>query len=112
MCAAMGGLYVASPLILATRTFFALTVPHAGMLATALTASAVSIAALWVSGFSLRTSPDSPPTPDRPHSWPRHHKQRARAVSSTFVFVALLPPVPQIHRDIRRLENGRVAVYQ
>ena len=64
----MGGLYVAALVFPATRTFFALTVPHAGMLATALLASAVSIAALWVSGFSLRTSPDQPASPEQPPS--------------------------------------------
>ena len=58
----MGGLYVASLLIPATRSFFALTVPDAGMIATALLASAVSIAALALCGYSLRVSPgESPP---------------------------------------------------
>lgn len=54
MCASMGGLYVAALLIPATRRFFALTGLDAGMVATALLASAVSIGALALCGFSLR----------------------------------------------------------
>jgi cation-transporting ATPase E len=54
MCAVMGGLYVAALLIPATRSFFQLTLPDTGMLATALLASGVSIAALTLSGYSLR----------------------------------------------------------
>lgn len=58
MCAVMAGLYAAALLLPPARSFFALTVADAGMLATALFASAISIAALWLSGFSLRVTPD------------------------------------------------------
>ena len=58
----MGGLYVAALVIPTTRAFFALTIPHPGMLTTAMLASAASIAALWIAGFSLRTSPEHPPS--------------------------------------------------
>ena len=57
MCAVMGGLYAGAVLISATRSFFALTLPDAGMILTALLASSVSIAALALCGFSLRTDP-------------------------------------------------------
>jgi magnesium-transporting ATPase (P-type) len=57
MCAVMGALYVAALLIPSTRSFFALTLPDAGMVATSLLASAVSIAALALSGFSLWAEP-------------------------------------------------------
>jgi magnesium-transporting ATPase (P-type) len=58
MCAVMAGLYVAALLPAPARAFFELTLPDVGMLATALLASAVSIAALAVSGFSLRLAAD------------------------------------------------------
>jgi cation-transporting ATPase E len=54
MCAVMAGVYVIALSLPASRSFFALTPPHLGMLATALLASAISIAALWLCGFSLR----------------------------------------------------------
>lgn len=57
MCAVMAGLYVGALLLPASRTFFALTVPDVGMIATALMASAVSIAALAACGFSIRAAP-------------------------------------------------------
>ena len=57
MCAVMGGLYVAALLIPAARNFFALTVPGPEMIVTALAASAVSIGALVLSGYSLRVAP-------------------------------------------------------
>jgi len=57
MCAVMGGLYVAATLIPAARNFFALTVPGPEMIMTALAASAVSIGALVLSGYSLRVAP-------------------------------------------------------
>ena len=57
MCAVLGGLYVAALLIPATRSFFALTVPTAEMIATAAIASAVAIAALALSGYSIRVIP-------------------------------------------------------
>ena len=57
MCAAMGGLYVVALLLPATRSFFELTVPSAGMVATALLASSASIGALALCGYSLRAGP-------------------------------------------------------
>jgi cation-transporting P-type ATPase E len=54
MCAALAGLYVAALLIPATRRFFELTTPDVGMIATAVVASAVSIAGLALCGFSVR----------------------------------------------------------
>ena len=59
MCALMAGAYVAALLIPATRTFFELTVPDAGMITTALLASAVSIGALVLCGFSISAAPAS-----------------------------------------------------
>jgi P-type E1-E2 ATPase len=56
MCAALAGLYVAALLIPATRRFFQLTVPDAGMIATALVASSVAIVALILCGFSVRVA--------------------------------------------------------
>jgi hypothetical protein len=49
-------------LISETRSFFELTLPDAGMLATALLASAASISALALSGFSLSIGPARPPS--------------------------------------------------
>ncbi len=60
MCAAMALLYVGALLIPATRTFFALTLPDLGMIATSLTAAAFSIGALWLCGFTLRAAPPAP----------------------------------------------------
>jgi hypothetical protein len=57
MCAAMAAMYVAALLVSPTRSFFALTVPDPGMIATSLLAGAVSIAALSLSGFSLGGDP-------------------------------------------------------
>jgi cation-transporting ATPase E len=62
MCAVMGGLYVVALLLPATRSFFELTVPSAGMVATALLASSASIGALALCGYSLRAGPAPPPT--------------------------------------------------
>ena len=62
MCAVMGGLYVVALLLPATRSFFELTVPSAGMVATALLASSASIGALALCGYSLRAGPVPPPT--------------------------------------------------
>jgi cation-transporting P-type ATPase E len=56
MCGAMAALYVAALLIPPARSFFALTVPDAGMIATAVLSSAVSIGALALCGFSPRAS--------------------------------------------------------
>jgi hypothetical protein len=50
----MTGLYVAALVIPPARSFFALTVPSGGMVATALLSSAVSVGALALCGFSLR----------------------------------------------------------
>jgi P-type E1-E2 ATPase len=61
MCAVMAGLYVAALLIPASRSFFQLTAPDAEMIATSLLASGVSIAALALCGFSLRTNATQPP---------------------------------------------------
>ena len=58
MCAAMAGLYVAALLLPSTRSFFAISVPDPGMIATALVASALSIGALALCGFSVRVSAD------------------------------------------------------
>jgi cation-transporting ATPase E len=60
MCAVMAALYVLVLVLPATRGFFELTAPGAGMVATALVASAVSIAALELCGYSLRTGPSPP----------------------------------------------------
>jgi cation-transporting P-type ATPase E len=57
MCTMMAGLYVLALALPATRTFFQLTVPTPGMIATALLASATSIGALALSGYSLRVDP-------------------------------------------------------
>jgi P-type E1-E2 ATPase len=56
MCAALAGLYVAVLVIPATRRFFELTMPDAGMIATAACASAVAIAGLTLCGFSARVT--------------------------------------------------------
>lgn len=53
MCLAMAGVYVLALLTPATRHFFQLSVPDAGMLATSALASALSIGALVLSGFGL-----------------------------------------------------------
>jgi cation-transporting P-type ATPase E len=51
MCAVLAGLYVLALLIPFVRNFFDLTLPDAGMILTALAASAITIAALWLSGY-------------------------------------------------------------
>ncbi len=56
MCAVLAGLYVLALLLASTRRFFELTAPDAGMLATAGLASALTIAALALCGFSARVS--------------------------------------------------------
>jgi cation-transporting P-type ATPase E len=66
MCAALAGLYVACLLLEPTRRFFALTTPTGAMLATALIASAVSIGALMLSGFSVRVQGAGVPGALRP----------------------------------------------
>ena len=62
MCAVMGGLYVLVLALPATRTFFELTVPSPGMVATAILAGSASIGALALCGYSLRTGPAPPST--------------------------------------------------
>ena len=62
MCAVMGALYVLALALPATRTFFELTVPSPGMVATAILAGSASIGALALCGYSLRTGPTPPPT--------------------------------------------------
>ena len=57
MCAVMGGLYVVALLLPATRSFFELTVPSPGMVATAILAGSASIGALALCGYSLRAGP-------------------------------------------------------
>jgi hypothetical protein len=59
MCAVMGGLYVLALLLPTTRTFFELTVPSPGMLATAILAGSASLGALALCGYSLRAGPGS-----------------------------------------------------
>jgi magnesium-transporting ATPase (P-type) len=57
MCLALAGLYVVALLLPGTRQFFALTVPSAGMIVTAVLASLVSVGSLALCGFSLRVAP-------------------------------------------------------
>ncbi len=54
MCAALGGVYIAVLAIPATRHFFELALPDAGMIATAALASAASIGTLILCGFTVR----------------------------------------------------------
>ena len=54
MCMTLAGLYVAALLIPGTRSFFELTTPGTGMIATSLVAGALTIAALALCGFSVR----------------------------------------------------------
>jgi hypothetical protein len=56
MCAALATLYVAALQVPGTRRFFELTAPDAGMIATAVLASALAIGALALCGFSLRVA--------------------------------------------------------
>jgi magnesium-transporting ATPase (P-type) len=61
MCGVMAAAYIAALLIPATQSFFELTAPDAGMIATSLLASALSISALALCGFTVRTSPSQSP---------------------------------------------------
>ena len=54
MCATLAGVYVAALLIPSTRRFFELTTLDPGMIATAVVASAMTVAALSLCGFSVR----------------------------------------------------------
>ncbi|MFI4977264.1 MAG: HAD-IC family P-type ATPase [Solirubrobacterales bacterium] len=56
MCATLAGVYVAALLIPGTRRFFELTAPDAGMIATSVLASALTVVALALCGFSVRVS--------------------------------------------------------
>ncbi len=58
MCAIMAAIYVLVLLTPAARRFFALTVPGPEMITTAVLASSLSVLALTLCGYSLRTSPD------------------------------------------------------
>jgi cation-transporting ATPase E len=60
MCAVLAGLYLAALLLPATRHFFELTLPSLAMIATAVLASAVTIAALALSGFFVGLKPQKP----------------------------------------------------
>jgi magnesium-transporting ATPase (P-type) len=62
MCFALLGLYIAAIIIPLTRHFFALVVPKPGMVATALIGAALSIVALYLSGFP---SPAGGPAPEQ-----------------------------------------------
>jgi cation-transporting P-type ATPase E len=59
LCAALAGAYVASLLLGPIRSFFALELPDAGMLATALLAGAMAMGALALCGFSVHTEPSA-----------------------------------------------------
>ena len=60
MCAVLAGAYVVALLLPSTRSFFALSVPNAGMLATACLAGATSIGALALCGFTLHVGSAQP----------------------------------------------------
>lgn len=60
MCLVLAGGYAAVLLVPATRDFFQLAAPGAGMLATAILAAAVSIGALVAAGFGLSAQTRSP----------------------------------------------------
>ncbi len=61
MCAVLAGVYVLALLLPATRHFFALTLPNAGMIATSALASAIAIGALALCGFAVRIEPSRTP---------------------------------------------------
>ena len=61
MCAALVAAYAASLLLPPFRSFFALELPDAGMLVTAVLAGAGSMGALAVCGFSVRVNPQREP---------------------------------------------------
>jgi cation-transporting P-type ATPase E len=63
MCAVLGALYVLTIVVPGTRKFFALTVPDPGMILTAVVASAISIAALALCGFTVNVTPGSDQSP-------------------------------------------------
>ncbi|HEY4897718.1 MAG TPA: hypothetical protein VII01_16735, partial [Solirubrobacteraceae bacterium] len=53
MCASLAGIYAGVLLVPATRSFFELTTPAASMLTTSLVASALTVGALVLCGFSV-----------------------------------------------------------
>lgn len=55
MCSAMAGVYVLTLLLPATAGFFQLTAPNVGMIATSVIATAISVGALALCGFSVGT---------------------------------------------------------
>ncbi len=57
MCAVLGGLFVAAVLLPASRRFFQLNALDPGMILTAVLASAISIAALALSGYTVGLGP-------------------------------------------------------
>jgi hypothetical protein len=57
MCAALACVYVVALLLPGTRHFFQLTAIDPGMILTAALASAIAIAALALSGYSVRVAP-------------------------------------------------------
>jgi uncharacterized YccA/Bax inhibitor family protein len=63
MCALLAGLYVTAVVAPVTRRFFELNTLDAGMIATAVIASAIAIGALAAAGFSARAgrAPTEPP---------------------------------------------------
>ena len=61
MCTVLGGLYVVALSIPATRSFFELTVPSIGMVATAMLGAAIAIVGLVLCGFTPSTGPDALP---------------------------------------------------
>jgi hypothetical protein len=56
MCIVLAGLYVATLLLPATRSFFQLSTLNVGMVVTAVLSSAIAIAALALSGFPVRSA--------------------------------------------------------
>ena len=63
MCALLAGLYVTAVLAPVTRRFFELNPLDAGMIATAVIASAIAIGALAAAGFSARAVGEAPTEP-------------------------------------------------
>jgi Kef-type K+ transport system membrane component KefB len=64
MCTAMAGIYAVAIVVPTLRSFFALSTPSAAMIGTALLASAITIAAMALSGYSLRVAPPGPAPAD------------------------------------------------
>jgi hypothetical protein len=64
MCAVLAGAYAVVLLLPSTRSFFALSVPNAGMLATTCLAGATSIGALALCGFTVHVGSAQPAEPE------------------------------------------------